>query len=151
MAGNHLNYLQLEGRLTQEGVLRFTPQGHAVCDAAMAYTPRRQNKTTQKWEDGESSFFDIVAWRQVAETLAEIPKGTLIQVFGSISKHYWTSHENNRREKVVITVDQFSIPVISSKGFTVDDNQNMIFHRFSGRRVKDLVEQDLVDHEERPF
>lgn len=151
MAGHPINFVQLEGRLTKEAELRFTPQGHAVCEAAIASTPRVFNKATDKFEDGQSSFFDIVAWRQVAETLAEIPKGTLIQIFGSIAKDYWTGHEGNRREKVVITVDRFCIPVISSKGFTVDDNQNIIFQRHTGRRVKDLVEKDLVDHDERPF
>ena len=136
MAGQD-NRIEMEARLAKEGELRFTPAGHAVCNASVGYTPRFLNKTTDKWEDGETSWFDIEAWRKTGEMLAEIPKGTLIQIFGSMRKHYWKGHEGERREKTIITVDRFCIPVFSDKGFTVDDDRNIVFHRFQGKRVKE--------------
>ena len=136
MAGQ-ANRIEMEARLAKEGELRFTNSGYAVCSASVGYTPRHLNKTTDKWEDGETSWFDIKAWRKTAEMLAEIPKGTLIQIFGSMEKEYWKGSEGERREKTVITVERLCIPIISTESFAVDDDRNIIFRRFKGKRVKE--------------
>lgn len=136
MAGQ-ANRIEMEARLAREGELKFMTNGRALCSAAVGFTPRHLNKTTDKWEDGETSWFDIKAWGATGEMLAEIPKGTLIQIFGHMEKEYWKSHEGDRREKTVITVERFCIPVISNKSFSVDDDQNLVFRRFQGKRVKD--------------
>jgi single-strand DNA-binding protein len=55
--------------LTDDPELRFTPNGAAVASFRLAVTPRiRQGDT---WTDGETSFFRITCWRQLAANVTE--------------------------------------------------------------------------------
>jgi single stranded DNA-binding protein len=139
----------MEARIAREAELKFTKNGNALCTTAVGFTPRHLNRATDKWEDGETSWFDLKAWGATGEMLAEIPKGTLIQIFGHVEKEYWKGNEGDRREKTVITVDRLCIPVISNKSFSVDDDQNLIFRRYQGKRTKDPVEYTADEQE--PF
>ena len=43
------------GNLVADPELRFTPAGAAVANFRIASTPRRFNRQTSQWEDGEAS------------------------------------------------------------------------------------------------
>ena len=53
------------GNLTDNPELRFTPNGAAVANFRVAVTPRV--KDGESWRDGDTSFFRVNAWRQLAE------------------------------------------------------------------------------------
>jgi len=53
------------GNLTDAPELRFTPNGAAVANFRVAVTPRVRDGND--WKDGETSFFRVNAWRQLAE------------------------------------------------------------------------------------
>ncbi len=53
------------GNLTDAPELKFTPNGAAVANFRVAVTPRVREGDT--WKDGETSFFRVNAWRQLAE------------------------------------------------------------------------------------
>jgi single-strand DNA-binding protein len=66
------NTVTLIGNLTDDPELRFTSNGAAVANFRLAVTPRvRQGDT---WTDGETSFFRINCWRQLAENVTETPR-----------------------------------------------------------------------------
>ncbi len=78
------------GNLTDEPELRFTPQGTAVCKLIVAFNPRRYDKDTGKWVDGEASFYRCTAWRQLAENIAEsLAKGSRVVLTGTLSQRSW--------------------------------------------------------------
>jgi single-strand DNA-binding protein len=63
------NTVTLIGNLTDDPELRFTPNGAAVANFRLAVTPRvRQGDS---WTDGETSFFRVTCWRQLAENVTE--------------------------------------------------------------------------------
>ena len=50
--------------------LRFTPNGAAVANFGLAVNRRWRNQQTNEWEE-QTSFFDVVCWRELAENVAE--------------------------------------------------------------------------------
>lgn len=64
--------------------LRFTPTGVAVCKFSVAVTPRV--KKDNEWVDGDPTWYNCTAWRQLGENVAEsIEKGTRVIVKGRLS------------------------------------------------------------------
>ena len=61
------NFTVQIGNLTDNPELRFTPGGTAVANFRVAVTPRVRE--ADGWKDGETSYFRINAWRQLAENV----------------------------------------------------------------------------------
>ena len=64
------NFVQIVGNVTRDPELRFTTGGTAVCSFGVAWTPHRRNSQTGEWEDGDTSFFNCSAWRDLGENIA---------------------------------------------------------------------------------
>lgn len=93
------------GNLTDDPELRFTPQGVAVVKFGVAVNERRLNRETEKWEDGNVSFFQVSAWRQLAENIAEsLKKGARVVVTGVLRQR---SYEKDGQTRYVweVTAD----------------------------------------------
>ena len=76
-----LNRVVLIGRLTRDRELRYTPGGVAVTSFNLAVNRRFTNQQGER----EADFIDIVAWRQLAETVANyMKKGRLVAVEGRL-------------------------------------------------------------------
>ncbi len=97
--------LTIVGNLTDDPELRFTPSGAAVCKFRVAHTPRTRDGQ-DGWKDGEPTFLDCTAWRQLAENVAEsLARGTRVIVAGRLRTERWESKEGEKRSKVVLDVD----------------------------------------------
>jgi len=101
------NKVILLGNLTRDPELRYTPQGAAVCEFALALNYVYTNKQTgQKVE--EVSFIDLVAWGKTGETIAEyMKKGRQILVEGRLKQDRWESQDGKKMSKVRVTVESF--------------------------------------------
>ncbi len=93
------------GNLTDNPELRFTPNGAAVANFRVAVTPRVKDGDT--WKDGETSFFRVNAWRQMAENATEsLSKGDRVIVVGRLKARSWETPEGERRSVVEIEADE---------------------------------------------
>ena len=102
------NFVQIIGNVTRDPELRFTTSGAAVCSFGIAWTPRRRNANGE-WEDGETSFFNCSAWRDLGENIAaSINKGNRVVVTGSVRSRDWEDRDGNRRTSIEIDVDECS-------------------------------------------
>jgi single-strand DNA-binding protein len=102
------NSVQIIGNVTRDPELRFTSGGVAVCSFGIAWTPRRRNANGE-WEDGETSFFNCSAWRDLGENIAaSINKGNRVVVTGSVRARDWDDREGNKRTSIEIDVDECS-------------------------------------------
>lgn len=102
-----LPYLVLEGRLTSDPDLRFTPGGHAVCGFTLACSDRKRNPVTDEWEDAGTLFIRVNVWRQLAENVAEsVVKGDLVLVYGKLQQRDFETKEGDRRSVFEITASQ---------------------------------------------
>jgi single-stranded DNA-binding protein len=99
------NTVTLIGNLTDNPELRFTTNGVAVANFRLAVTPRiRQGDT---WTDGETSFFRVNWWRQLAEHVTEtLSKGARAIVIGRLRMRSWETDQGERRSIVEIEADE---------------------------------------------
>jgi single-strand DNA-binding protein len=103
MAGNTV---ELVGNLTRDPELRFTPNGAPVANFGLAVNRRWRNQQTNDWEE-QTSFFDVVAWRDLAENVAEsLQRGTRVIVVGRLEQRSWETQEGEKRSKVEVIADE---------------------------------------------
>jgi single-strand DNA-binding protein len=103
MAGNTV---ELVGNLTRDPELRFTPNGAPVANFGLAVNRRWRNQQTNEWEE-QTSFFDVVAWRDLAENVAEsLQRGTRVIVVGRLEQRSWETQEGEKRSKVEVIADE---------------------------------------------
>lgn len=112
------NTITIDGRLTSDGELRFTPQGRAVFNCTVAHNTRRYNKDTQQWEDGDATFIDVALWGKKGENIAEVAaKGAVVVVSGSLVQKTWEDRDGGRRSKHVINADTIAlVPTGNTQG-----------------------------------
>ncbi len=103
------NSVAVTGNATREPELRFTPSGQAVANFGVAVNRRWQNRQTQEWEEAVS-FFDITAWSQLAENVAEtVGKGTRVTITGRLDQRSWETQDGDKRSKVEIVADDVAV------------------------------------------
>src|SRR5919201_1775036 len=95
------------GNLTRDPELRYTPNGSALVKFGVAVSRRYKDEATGQWKDAETSFFDVTAWRQLAENVAEsLTQGIRVVVVGRLRTNSWETAEGERRSKVEIEADE---------------------------------------------
>jgi single-strand DNA-binding protein len=102
MADTHVT---ITGNLTDDPDLRFTPNGHAVANFRLAVTARI--KDGDSWRDGDTSYFRVNVWRQLAEHVAEsLTKGDRAVVVGRLKSRSWETPEGDKRSVVEVEADE---------------------------------------------
>jgi single-strand DNA-binding protein len=102
MADTHVT---ITGNLTDDPELRFTPNGTAVANFRLAVTARI--KDNEGWRDGDTSYFRINVWRQLAEHTADsLAKGDRAVVIGRLRSRSWETPEGERRSVVEVEADE---------------------------------------------
>ena len=101
------NTVTLVGNLTDDPELRFTAQGAAVANFRIAVSKRIRDPQTNEWKDGDTSFFRVNVWRQLAENAAEsLTRGTRVIVTGTLKMRQWETQEGEKRTVTEIEADE---------------------------------------------
>lgn len=97
-----LNRVILIGRLTDAPALRYTQAGDAVARFTLAVDrPRKQDGSH------DTDFIDCVAWRKLAETLAQhLDKGQELAVEGRIQVRNYTAQDGSKRKAVEVVAER---------------------------------------------
>ena len=94
------------GNLVDNPELRFTPAGQPVAQFRVASTPRYRDNATGEWKDGDSLFLTCVAWRQLAEHIAEtFEKGMRAIVTGRLGQRSYETKAGEKRTVYELQVD----------------------------------------------
>src|SRR5256885_16937958 len=94
------NQVVIVGNLTRDPELRYTPNGGALVKFGVAVSRRVKDDATGQWKDAETSFFDVTAWRSLAENVAEtLTQGTRVVGVGRLRTNTWETPEGERRAK----------------------------------------------------
>jgi single-strand DNA-binding protein len=97
--------VSLVGNLVDAPEVRFTANGAAVANLRLAVTPRIKDGDT--WKDGETSFYRVVAWRQLAEHAGDsLSKGDRVLVIGQLRMNSWENAEGEKRTTIEIVADE---------------------------------------------
>lgn len=100
------NTVTLVGNLTDDPELRYTPQGAAVANFRIAVNHRFKDQAGN-WQDGETSYFRVNCWRQMAENCAEsLTRGTRVVISGRLKMRQWETQEGEKRSVVEIEADE---------------------------------------------
>ena len=100
------NSVTLVGNVTREPELRYTAAGQAMAKFGLAVNRRWQNRQTNAWEES-TSFFDVVAWREMAENVGEsIAKGTRVVVTGRMEQRSYETQNGEKRSAVELVADE---------------------------------------------
>jgi single-strand DNA-binding protein len=101
------NTVTIIGNCTRDPELRYTNNGMQVANFGVAINQRRRNNDTGQWEDGETSYFDVSCFRELAENVAEtVSKGTRVIVSGTLRQRSWETPDGDRRSKIEIIADE---------------------------------------------
>ena len=94
------------GNLTRDPEIRYTAGGAAKASFGMAVSRRWQNRQSQEWEE-QTSFFNVVCWREMAENVCEsIGKGARVVVSGRLEQRSWETENGEKRSVVEIVADE---------------------------------------------
>ena len=138
------NRVVLAGNLTRDPELRFTNNGIPVCQFGIAV-----NRVRSKSE--EVDFFDITAWRELGETIANYKKkGDPILVEGKLQYRTWEAQDGSKRSKVDVVADNVQFlgrgDASGEGGASADGGQrSRAGARQSSRDDVDLNEEDFDD------
>src|ERR1051326_8134715 len=100
------NTVTLVGNLTDDPELRFTPQGVAVANFRVAVNQRFKD-AQGNWQDGETSYFRINCWRQLAENVAEtLTRGSRAIITGRLKFRQWETQDGETRSVVEIEAEE---------------------------------------------
>jgi single-strand DNA-binding protein len=99
------NSVTVVGNLTREPELRYTPSGAAVVKFGLAVNRSYTNRNGEKVE--ETAFFDVTAWRELGENIAEsLSVGSRVIVTGRLQQDSWQNDAGEKRSKVFILADE---------------------------------------------
>lgn len=104
--------IQATGNLVADPELKYLNNGAAVTNFRIACGSRRKNRDTGEWEDGDTTFLTINAWKGLAENFAaQATKGTKVSIEGRLKQREYVNKEGEKRTVFEVEADDISIPV----------------------------------------
>ena len=103
-----MNKIMLIGNLGRDPEMSYTPSGIAVTKFSLAVSRVTKSATGERQE--ETEWFNIVAWRQLAETCNNyLRKGTKVFIEGRLTMRKYTDRENIQRTSVEVQANEMEI------------------------------------------
>ena len=100
------NTVTLVGNVTRDPELRYTTNGAANVGFGLAVNRRWMNRATNEWQE-QVSFFNVVAWREMAQNVAEsLTKGSRVVVTGRLEQRSWETEDGKKRSSMEIAADE---------------------------------------------
>jgi len=138
------NRVVLAGNLTRDPELRFTKEGVPVAGFGLAVN-RVRSKT------GEVDFFDVSAWRDLGETIANYKKkGDPVLLEGRLQYRSWEAKDGSKRSKVDVIADNIQF-LGSAAGKGNSEGGGSAGSSRSGGRAGKGQEIDEESYEDIPF
>ena len=101
-----------EARVIGTPELKFTPGGEAVVNMRAVMSDRKQNKQTQEWEDGDTTWLNLNAWRGVAENCATlIHDKDLVSFTGKLHVREYTKQDGTKGTSVDVKLASIGLSV----------------------------------------
>ena len=145
----NFNRVILAGNMTRDPELRFTNDGIPVCSFGIAV-----NRVRSRSE--EVDFFNISAWRELGETIANYKKkGDPILVEGRLQYRTWEAQDGSKRSAVDVVADNVQFlgrPGDSDDGASSGGGGSQARSGGGGRGGRrEEVDIDETDFEDIPF
>lgn len=95
-----LNVTIIQGNLTRDPELKYTPSGSPCADISVAVNEKWKDKDGQLKE--EVSYFPVVVWGKQAESVAQyLKKGSSVLVQGRLKQDRWEDKETQAKRNAI--------------------------------------------------
>ena len=99
-------YVTLVGFVAQDPIQRPTKNGVLVTDLRVGATPRVQDRVTNEWRDGITSYYDVSCWRRLGDNVrASLRKGDPVMIKGKFRSRTFTDKNGVTRTVIDIVAD----------------------------------------------
>jgi single-strand DNA-binding protein len=99
-------YVTLVGFVAQDPIQRPTKNGVLVTDLRVGATPRVQDRVTNEWRDGDTSYYDVSCWRRLGDNVrASLRKGDPVMIKGRFRSRTFTDKNGVSRTVIDIVAD----------------------------------------------
>jgi single-strand DNA-binding protein len=99
-------YVTLVGFVAQDPIQRPIKNGVLVTDLRVGATPRVQDRVTNEWRDGETSYYDVACWRRLGDHVrASLHKGDPVMIKGKFRSRTYTDKAGVSRTVIDIVAD----------------------------------------------
>lgn len=93
----------LVGYVASAPTLALTKAGRFVTNMRVGVTPRRQDRMTGQWSDGDTSYLTVTCWRSLASNVAAcLRKGDPVVVKGRMRVRQYDDKDGNQRLSVEV-------------------------------------------------
>lgn len=100
------NTATVVGNLAADPEYRRFDSGVEVLNFRMGSTPRRFDRATARWVDGETSWWRVACWRGLAANCAKsLRKGDRVVVVGRLRTSAWTTEDGRRGTSLEIEAE----------------------------------------------
>ena len=99
--------VNLTGRLTADPEMRYSAKGQPVARFTVVTSRRVRDAQSGEWSDADTSFWDCVAFGQLAENIGEsLTRGTAVIVTGRAAQEEWETKDGQKRRSIKVTADE---------------------------------------------
>lgn len=90
----------------------------------VATNDRVKNDSTGEWEDKNTSWWTVKAWKRLAEqSMGVLKKGQEVIIVGKVYEENWTDKEGTKRTSYEINAESIAVTTFSLGKKTVRDDQ----------------------------
>ena len=90
-----MSNISIAGNVGTDLVLRYAKSGNAFLTVPVAVTTGRDDTKETHW-------FDVKCFGDLAERIAEVPKGARVMFIGRMKQDNWESKEGEKRSKLCL-------------------------------------------------
>jgi single-strand DNA-binding protein len=116
-------FIHFSGNVAAKPTLRpvDTPNGPVVvANLRVAVTPRRRGRGPDEWNDGETLWFSVSAWRSVAQNcVASLNQGDRVVVTGKLTLRTWKDAEGRERPSLEVDADDVALDLARSAALSL--------------------------------
>jgi single-strand DNA-binding protein len=121
----HEPVITVVGNVGAQPRTRVVAGGSVVTDFRIASTPRKVDKATGAWADGETIWFGVSCWRLLAENVAaSVKTGDRVVVTGRLLAHSWKNEQGEERSG--LEIDAQAVGFDLSRGKAVQERTTPI-------------------------
>lgn len=103
-----LNKIMLIGNLGKDPDFNVTPEGTPIAKFSLAVSRNVKNRNGERVK--ETEWFNVVAWRQLAEICEKyLHKGSKVYIEGRLSQRKYTDKDGNQRTAIEVTANDMEM------------------------------------------
>jgi single-strand DNA-binding protein len=134
------------GNLVADPRITYLNDGQPVASFRLASTPRRFDRATGEWKDGDTLFTSVTCWRALAENVhLSLRKGNSVIVIGRLSVRPYETRDGDKRQSV--DIDAMAVGPDLGRATTIIKRVERSVQPSTGTEAASSTAQDFVTAE----